>query len=320
MTILEALEGVLEPAISHTRISDVSGEPMSDRPALDLVFWPGSVRNLPFEDHVKAAAAGGFTSLAIAPDFVKEAATRGKTIRDLVSIAEDAGVPIRHLDTITDWAPVRYPAWLEGPLLSRFDVSMDEGLGMAEALGVETILAFPGFDMSEAAPLEVLADGFGRLVDRAADIGAAVQLEFAPMLGVPNLASAWDIVRESGRPHAGLMIDVWHFFKGGLDLALLESIPAQHLWSVQVSDGWVEARDASQLVDGLYHRAFPGEGELPIIRVLEIVSAKGNLRMVGPETFSTEADSLGASDAGIRDGDGTRAVLASAGLLDTLDS
>jgi len=285
--------------------------------ALDLVFWPGSVRNLRFEDHVKAAAAGGFTSLAIAPDFVKEAGRRGKTMRDLVLIAEDAGVPIRHLDTITDWAPVRYPAWLEGQLRDRFDVTMDEGLAMAQALGVETILAFPGFDLSEAAPLDVLANGFGRLVDRAADIGAAVQLEFAPMLGVPNLASAWDIVRESARPGAGLMIDIWHFFKGGLDLGLLKSIPAEHLWSVQVSDGWVEARDESQLADGFYHRAFPGEGELPIVQVLEIVADKGNLRMVGPETFSAEADSLSASDAGLRDGDGTRAVLTSAGLLNT---
>lgn len=290
----------------------------SNPPTLDLVFWPGSVRNLPFEDHVAAAAAGGFSSMAIAPDFVKEAATRGKTIQDLVSMAEDAGVPIRHLDTITDWAPVRYPAWLEGQLLDRFDVSVEEGLAMAQALGVETILAFPGFDMAEAAPLDVLADGFGRLVDRAADIGAAVQLEFAPMLGVPNLASAWDIVRESGRPGAGLMVDVWHFFKGGLDLALLKSIPAQHLWSVQVSDGWVEARGDSLLDDGFYHRAFPGQGELPIVQVLEIVADKGNLRMVGPETFSTEADNLGASDAGIRDGEGTRAVLASAGLVNRL--
>jgi sugar phosphate isomerase/epimerase len=286
----------------------------SNPPTLDLVFWPGSVRNLPFEDHVAATAAGGFSSMAIAPDFVKEAATRGKTTQDLVLMAEDAGVPIRHLDTITDWAPVRYPAWLEGQLLDRFDVSVEEGLAMAQALGVETILAFPGFDMSEAAPLDVLADGFGRLVDRAADIGAAVQLEFAPMLGVPNLASAWDIVRESGRPGAGLMVDVWHFFKGGLDLALLKSIPGQHLWSVQVSDGWVEARGDSLLDDGFCHRAFPGQGELPIVQVLEIVADKGNLRMVGPETFSTEADNLGASDAGIRDGDGTRAVLASAGL------
>ncbi len=290
-------------------------EYIADAPALDLVFWPGSVRSRPFEDHVTAAAAGGFTSMAIAPDSVKEAATRGKTLRDLVAMAESAGVPIRHLDTITDWAPVRYPAWVKGDLLDRFDVSMDEGLAMAEALEVETILAFPGFDMSEAAPLEVLADGFGRLVDRAADIGAAVQLEFAPMLGVPNLASAWDVVHASGRPEAGLMIDVWHFFKGGIDLDLLASIPAQHVWSVQVSDGWLVASDDSLLVDGLFHRTFPGEGELPIVQVLRIVARKGNLRMVGPETFSAEADDLTPSDAGMRDGDGTRAVLSAAGVL-----
>lgn len=45
---------------------------MSD---LDLVFWPAPVRKHPFEAHVRAAKAGGFTSLAIAATPYAEART-----------------------------------------------------------------------------------------------------------------------------------------------------------------------------------------------------------------------------------------------------
>ena len=44
---------------------------------LDLVFWPAPVRRHPFEAHVRAAAAGGFTALAIAATTYAEARARG---------------------------------------------------------------------------------------------------------------------------------------------------------------------------------------------------------------------------------------------------
>jgi hypothetical protein len=60
---------------------------------------------------------------------------------------------------------------------SRFDVSADECFAICEALGLETILAVPGYDKG-AVPLEILIDGFGRLCDRAAKNGLWVDLWF----------------------------------------------------------------------------------------------------------------------------------------------
>jgi hypothetical protein len=81
-------------------------------------------------------------------------------------------------------------------------------------------------------------------------------------------------------------------------------------------DGWQAARGYSQLVEGFFHRAFPSEGEDPVLEVLKIVVSKGGLRTVAPATFSTGADGLDPEVAGRRDGERTRAVLAAAGSVD----
>jgi 4-hydroxyphenylpyruvate dioxygenase len=232
----------------------------------------------------------------------------------MVLMAEDAGAPIRHLDTVTDWAPVRYPAWLDGPLKDRFDVSTDEIMSIVDAFSMQTILAFPGFDGTEGLELNVLADGFGRLVDRAQERGAMVQLEFTPVTGVKTLSDAWDIVRTAARPGSGLTIDIWHFYKGGLDLELLQQIPAEFLWSVQLTDGTKGPSAETLLEEGLNGRMFPGDGELPIQEVLEVLRATGNLRQAGAETFSAVANAMAPEDAGRLDGEKIRAVLVAAGF------
>jgi sugar phosphate isomerase/epimerase len=283
-------------------------------PALDLVFWTASVRTRPFEDQLKAAAAGGFTSFALSPDGYHAAKASGLSDRDMMGMAADAGAPLRHLDTVTDWAPVRYPSWLEGPLKDRFDVSSDDILAMVDTFGMETILAFPGFDGTEGLELEELADGFGRFADRAQERGAQVQLEFTPVTGLRTLAAAWDIVRTAASPNSGLTIDVWHFYKGGLDLELLKAIPAEYLWSVQLTDGTKGPSAENLLEEGLNGRMFPGEGELPIQEILQILHEKGNLRQAGPETFSAAANAMAPEDAGRRDGETSRAALTAAGF------
>jgi hypothetical protein len=74
---------------------------------IDYVFWPAPVRRYSFREHLKTAAAGGFTSLAVAPEAYRQAISSGLSAKDMVTMASDKGVALRHLDTLTDWAPVR---------------------------------------------------------------------------------------------------------------------------------------------------------------------------------------------------------------------
>jgi sugar phosphate isomerase/epimerase len=280
---------------------------------LDYVFWPASVRRYSLREHLIAAKAGGFTSLAIAPETYRQALAAGHSAKDMQRMAGDNGVVLRHLDTLTDWAPIRVPGEVSPELRERFDVTADECFAICEALGLETILAVAGYDKN-AIPLEELIDGFGRLCDRAAQNRIWVDLEFMPFWGLPDLEAAWAIVGGAGRDNAGIMLDTWHFAKGNADFDLLRSLPAERFVSVQVADALKNQRGMTLFEDTVKYRKFAGDGELPILDILKILREKGQLRHIGPEVFSEEADTLSPEAAGRRSGDSLWSVLQAAGI------
>lgn len=280
---------------------------------VDFVFWPASARAHGFRGHVEAARAGGFTALAIAPETYLDALESGLTPSDMKAMATDAGAPLRYLDSLTDWAPIRVPAECSPELRARFDVSTDHSFRMCEKLGLTSILAVAGYDKG-TVELSRLIDGFGRLCERAKVQGYWIDLEFMPFWGMPNLSDAWAIVSGVNPSNAGILVDVWHFSKGAYELDLLKSLPAKHLAGIQIDDGVRRQVGKSLFDDTINYRNFPGEGEFDVVEIIKIVAGKGNLRHVGPEVFSLEADALSATEAGERSGDTSRKVLAEAGV------
>jgi sugar phosphate isomerase/epimerase len=280
---------------------------------IDYVFWPAAVRMHPFRAHISAAAAGGFTSLAIAPNTVRDACASGLSYRDIRCMAEDAGVPLSNLDSLTDWAPIRTPSNIDHELWDRYQFTVDQALEMCAELGLRSILAVAGYDPG-AVPLEQLIEGFGDLCDRAAQIGVRVDLEFMPFWGLPDLAAAWAIVGGAGRANSGITVDTWHFSKGNPDFDLLESLPGNKFVAVQVNDGQLRQISPSLHEDTVRFRNFPGEGNLPVVKILKILWEKGHLRSIGPEVFSDEANAMSPEAAGRKCAETLWHVLQAAGI------
>lgn len=280
---------------------------------VDLVFWPACVRLKPFREHVKAAVAGGFTSLAISADTVDEAIGAGLSLMDMRRIADDAGVPIRHFDTLTDWAPIRVPEWASPEMRARFDVPIQRAMEIIRVLGIRNILAVAGYPLGSVS-LDRLIEGFGALCDQAAAEDIGVDLEFMPILGLPNLASAWEVVGGAARENSGILIDTWHFAKSNSDLDLLRSIPGRYLRSIQLSDGFIESRSGDLFIDMLTWREFPGHGELPVLGILKAVKGAGGLRQVGSEVFSDRANAMTCETVGKLSGETARDLFSQARL------
>lgn len=285
----------------------------------DLVFWPACVRLKPFKDHVAAAAAGGFTSMAIAAETVHAMQDSGMSIRDIRSVAEDANVPILHYDTLTAWAPIRVLAHASAEMRARFDVGLEESLDICEEFGVKDILAVGGYPLN-SVPRDDLIAGFAGLCARAEKIGMRVDLEFMPMLGLPDLATAWSIVGAVAASNSGIMIDTWHFAKSSSSIELLKSIDSRYLRSMQISDGYRSAFSEDTVEDTLFHREFPGEGELNVVDVLRAVHARGSLTQIGCEVFSHRANAMTAISAGAHSGETLRKVIADAGISVSVSS
>ena len=281
--------------------------------SVDLVFWSAAARTYDFKGHVEAARAGGFTSMAIAPEVYQAALEDGISPRDMRKMAEDIGAPLRYMDSLADWAPRRVPTECSADLRARFDVPTDYCFRMCDKLGLTSILAVPGYDAGDCQ-LPELTDGFGKLCERARTEGYWIDLEFMPFRGMPNLSDAWDIIQGVRPDNAGILVDVWHFSKGDYDMDLLRSIPGEYLVGMQVDDGVMHQVGSSLFDDTSNYRNFPGEGEMAVAEIIKLIADKGHLRHVGPEVFSLEADALAPTEVGIRCGDTTRSVLRDAGV------
>lgn len=278
----------------------------------DLVLWPASLRRHDLATQIRAAAAAGFDSLAIAPEIYRRARATGMTPAEMRQRADDAGIALRHLDTLTGWTSIRVPANAPDSLIERFDLSMDESFEIIEALGLQTILAVAGFDAGQVS-LGQQIDGFGALCERAAQAGIWVDLEFMPFWGLPDLAAAHAVVAGAGAPNAGIMIDTWHFCKGQPDLALLDKIPGHLLRAMQINDGFSAPVTGSLHRDTVDYRAFPLEGDLDVLAVVRAVVAKGGLERPGVEVFAREADAMEALPAAHRSAASVKHLLDRAG-------
>jgi sugar phosphate isomerase/epimerase len=80
------------------------------------------------------------------------------------------------------------------------------------------------------------------------------------------------VVDRAGASNSGIVLDLWHYMRGGRDDALLRSIPGKKITGVQLCDATAKVPDATSLVfDGLNNRRAPGDGEFPIGGILDRV-------------------------------------------------
>ncbi len=279
---------------------------------MEFTLWPACVRAHSFEDQLEAAAFARFDRLCIGPLTYQDLRTRGKSPAAIVRMARKHGVALGHYDGFSDWAPIRYGPDLPDAARDIFDVSTDDCLRICNELGLNAICAVGAFQRGQVET-SALIEGFAEFCDRAAESGLRVDLEFVPMWGVATLEDAWTIVRESGAENAGILLDMWHFFRGEPDMELLRKLPEGSITAVQLTDAAAALEGNDLFEDCLHYRRLPGQGELPVQEVMEILRDKGGVQSVGPEVFADELDRLDSREAALRTAASSQRVMASAG-------
>lgn len=264
------------------------------------VLWSGTLGlESPIAPRIEAALAGGYTRLSVSPLDVARAEEEGTPAEDLGRRIRDAGLGIV-LDPVMNWyggAPradsrfARFPA--------------DESLRMAEALQAVSITAIG--QASSELPIEEVAGPFGAFCDRAAGLGAQVHLEFIPMTAIPSLAAAWTVVAGVDRPNGGLLFDTWHFFRGDPDFGVLERIPGERVFAVQLDDADAEVRGTMR--EDTQNRLLPGDGDLDLVRAVRALDRIGGLRWVGPEVISPALAAMPPVEAARLAGDRVRELI-----------
>ncbi len=277
----------------------------------ELVFWPGSRYGEGFDALLDAAAAAGFAAMAVSTLMLEQLLSAGRTATSVLRDASTAGLTLSQLDGMSSWAPVWYGDDVSPALRERFDCPAARCLELATEFQLEAVVAVGVFDRGELGR-DVLVDAFGAFCDAAVHSGQRVDLEPIPYWGVPDLATAWDIVAGAGRSNGGILVDTWHLQKGSRDLEsdleLLAGIPAACLTNVQLADAAVAAEADTLRAEGQLRR-FPGDGELALERIVSIIAGKGGLRWIGAELAGTHIDGLPIREAARRCAESTKDTL-----------
>jgi sugar phosphate isomerase/epimerase len=139
--------------------------------------------------------------------------------------------------------------------------------------------------------------GLQHVAKVAAECNIKIALEFTPWSGVPDLATAWRLVSVTDEPNLGLVLDAWHWQRqpGGPAHELLESIPGERIFYVQICDVAPEP-EADLLHEALNGRLLPGGGVVDFARLGASLEQIGATPYYAAEVYSHELASRGAPE------------------------
>lgn len=226
---------------------------MLDRASLNLAtIGPGN-----FEDRLHAAFAADFAAVGL--------------LRTEMEKEGEAGLEELRMSQLAVSELVGVTGWMDEDRTARM-VAMaqaEETFELATRAGCLLVIAYP---TEESTDTPAAARSFRELCGLAARQGRRVGLEFTgdhPQ--VKDLETAWGIVDAAEAENGGVVIDTFHFWWGESTLAMLEAVPAEKVFLVQVSDCLEMPR--RQVHNG--HRVYPGMGAVPLEPLLAALRGKG---------------------------------------------
>jgi sugar phosphate isomerase/epimerase len=277
----------------------------------DLVLCTACVQPAPVLDRLALAQEHGFSAISLQPPEIRSVLDAGMTAAELRSRLADYGLTVSEVDAVTTWFPGQVPPEAWGPEMGAFLLSNtpDALCPLAESVGARslTVVEFYGVDVD----VDTATAGFAAVCDKAAEHGLLAHLEFLPWAGIPDLATAWQIVRNAGRPNGGLLVDSWHFFRSGSTFAELREIPGNRILYVQIDDAPLDPEP--DLSDETQHRRLlPGEGDLDLVGLIRTLDEIGCQAPIGCEMFSDELAARPLDERVRRCAETTRSVVSAA--------
>lgn len=220
----------------------------------------------------------------------------GFSDRELLSILRGNGMTDVSVEFFTDW-------FMDGEAgaLAR----IGEQAAIAAALAYEAPMINVGGDfLGRDIPFEQLRRKFEELCGRVAAHGLSIAFEIVAWSDVRDVPTALRLIEGIG--NAGLVIDTWHVFRGGIPLADLTTIPPERILCVQVNDGARASLDPPSL--DTQHRRLCGDGIFDLAGFIAALNVAGVDLPLSVEVISPELAAMELSQACRRSFETTRAV------------
>ena len=266
-------------------------------------------RDVTFRDRLGAASDAGYDAISLWGRDYARARSDGHSDAEMRTMLDDHGLVVAEVDPAWWWTPGAAEvgrSLIDVDPLDVFRYGEDDLLRIAAAVGARSLNAAEV--LGGTWTVYDAAESFATLCDRAAEHGLLVHLEWLAWSRVPDLVTAWAVVRGADRPNGGLNVDTWHCARTGTTPDDLRALPADRVLAVQLSDAPLEAEE--NLIEATLHsRALPGAGELDLTGYLGALRDSGVRCPVGLEVFSDSLHDTGAHAAAGAAGAAARRVL-----------
>jgi sugar phosphate isomerase/epimerase len=228
---------------------------------------------------IEAAARAGYRGFGIVhADLVAAEVAYG--FEGITAMLESNGMVHLELEMLGDW-------FATGERRKASDRVRHDLLRAAERLHPRQIKCGGETD-GHAWPWDQLVEDFAELCRQAADAGTRIALEPMPFGQIKDPAVGRRLVDAAGQASGGLIVDLWHVARGGVDLAEIRQLPARYIFAVELDDADDEVHGATLWDDTVDFRRLCGEGDLDVAGFIAAIQAAGYAGPWGVEILSEE--------------------------------
>jgi len=237
--------------------------------------------NLPIEEEVDVAAKAGYQGIEPWHDKIRQFVERGGNLADLRKRIDDHGLLVEGIVTFFQWAvdnENRRAAGIE---------EMKRHMDWAQQLGTTSVAATAsGITDTRVTDFRLLGDRYRTILEIGDQTGVYPCLEiWGAVQSLNSVSDAIAIAAWSGHAKAGLLLDVYHMFRGGSPFEGLSLLNGKAIVMFHVND-YPADPPRERLQD--MHRIYCGDGIAPwatIFKALRDVGYEGSLSF---EVFNRE--------------------------------
>lgn len=231
---------------------------------------------------IEAAEGAGYDAIELRTYHVEDYLNEGHTVQDLVE--KLAGYEIRP----SLIAPILNLEMDDGP--ERDTMIQDlrrtcEILHEIHCPGIQVCSGNRLADMDWPAARKETAGRLGQLADVAAEY--RVKLVYEPLAWMPacNTTRVLEVIDEAGRDNLKALVDTFQAYAGGDDLDTLRKTDPALIGSVHLGDTNPKKADVWHDED---RAAMPGEGIVPIQRIMDAILSTGYDGVITDEVYGPE--------------------------------
>lgn len=256
-----------------------------------------SISPYSLQARAEAASKAGWRGLGIIHEDM--AATVDKIgLESVKHIFEDNGIKHFELEFLVDW----YRDGSEREVSDRCRRVIFE---LGAKLGMKNVkIAASALDQN-APDFSRMADEFAKLCLEAAEVGSNVSIEVMPFSIVKTVQDGLAIVQQADQPNGGLLLDIWHIVRGGIDFSEIAKVPSRFIKAVELDDASSDVK-GTLLEDTVFRRKLCGEGVFDNPGFIEAVQSAGfKGEWYGVEIISSELRQLPLEEMAARTFDTT---------------